>query len=246
VNRHVQFLVGVLGVCLGSTLACSQSTPLSPTPGPSAVKPSDPGSGAFWTISGTVWEYGAGEPAPASSSRLFGWVENPGSGHTTGSFGVSPGGQYQLRVPRDTTWVSLFGGSGHQPCAVGFAPTGDTAADLYRVTDSTRLGVNLPTELLSQTPTLSGVVYEATPAGRRPIPNAWVTLDGLGGMGVLIADTMSDAAGRYTLCGVPQRDQTSLVVGAPGFVITYYWFSDFGGRATFDIEMQRAGLPLFR
>lgn len=85
-------------------------------------------------------------------------------------------------------------------------------------------------------PILSGTVYEQTPSGRRPISGARVGLDGLNGDGVVIANTLTDAAGRYVLCGVPQRERTALFADKPG-VARVFPFEDFGGKSTFDIEM---------
>jgi hypothetical protein len=193
------------------------------------------------TISGTMWIHDATVTA-ATGGLVFGWVERPGSGRTTGPVLVSALGRYQFKVPKDTLRVSVFGGPGHQPCAAAQVITADATLDVHRVVDRSYLNGNLPAVLRAQTPTLSGVVYENTAQGRRPIPDAWVTLDGLGGMGVLVADTRSDAQGRYLLCNVPQTPSMAIVVGADGFAIKEVYHPELADKTTLDIEMRRVAV----
>ena len=49
--------------------------------------------------------------------------------------------------------------------------------------------------------TVSGVVFEATPAGRQPVEGASVGWEAL--LDTVVSETRSDAAGRYLLCGLP-------------------------------------------
>ncbi len=116
--------------------------------------------------------------------------------------------------------------------------TGNVSADAHLVSDVRQLGANLPADLRSQEPTLSGTVYEQTSTGRNPVANAWVSLDGLYGLGLLIADTLTDAEGRYVLCGVPQLPGLELLATADGFQLFEY-SSDLIGRTTLDVELRR-------
>jgi hypothetical protein len=240
-----QLLCAVLVTLLlgGSILGCSGS-PVAPTPEPSPAtrippkaSPStqpDPSTPQYWTISGTVWLYTENGAVPSFGGQVSGWVEH-NHGAYSSSAEISATGRYELRVATDTTWVSLAG-PGFQPCAVAFSPKGNSTADINLVVDPLGLVANLPPGLMLNAPTLSGTVYEQTPSGRRPIGGARVGLDGLNGDGVVIANTLTDAAGRYVLCGVPQRERTALFVETPG-VVRVFQFDDFGGKSTFDIEM---------
>jgi hypothetical protein len=164
------------------------------------------------------------------------WVEHPLGGYSAAAE-ISADGRFEFQVAKNSTWVSLFAGPYYQPCAVGFSPKGTSTADVSLVVDPQQLGAHLPPALMARTPTLSGMVYEQTPNGKRPIAGALVGLDGFGGDGVVIADTLTDADGRYMFCGVPQREKTTLFVEVGGFEDRSFYFEEFEGRTTFDIEM---------
>ena len=98
----------------------------------------------------------------------------------------------------------------YQPCAVRADVRGDLSRDVRVVSDPRQLGARLPPELLFDTPTLSGVVTELTSDGRRPLSDVRVELDGLGGLGLVTATTLTDAEGRYVLCGLRNESATYL------------------------------------
>jgi hypothetical protein len=60
---------------------------------------------------------------------------------------------------------------------------------------------------------VSGVVYESTEAGKRPVAGAFVTYEPL--MDFPAAVTITDATGRYLLCGLPD-EQAALIGTAVG------------------------------
>ena len=232
---------------LAGVVACDQA----PT-APEKAAPPVVGSGGIpfpfpplpttgWVISGTVRNYTAGGIEPGRDNPLFGWLQQATFGQTTGRVAIDADGHYQFTVPTNTLWVSLFAGSGgiQQPCAVTVLPAGNVSVDVETVTDPLQFGANIPVAMQSRSPTISGVVYEQTSAGRRPVPNAWVSLDGLGGLGLLVADTRTDADGRYILCGVPQLAGLTLMASAQGFKLFEVYNGVFG-VTTFDIELQRS------
>jgi hypothetical protein len=227
-------LLGLL--CLG----CSDQLPSTPTPPTtSGPQPPDPQPANAWTVSGTVWVHGPGGVTPAREGAVFGWIEAERSGRTTGRVPVGSDGRYIFNIPVNTTRVRVNRGiTGYQPCAVTREPTGNVSADTHIVTDPQQLGANLPPELMAQGPTLSGVAYEQTASGRRPLANVWVTLDGLDGLGLLIADTLTDSEGRYVLCSVPHLPGLSLLALVDGFEL-FEFYSGLVGRTTLDFEMRR-------
>ena len=85
---------------------------------------------------------------------------------------------------------------------------------------------------------ISGVVFETTPDGRRPIEGVsvfwdlWDIPDGGAG-----AETLSDAAGRFLLCGLPEGQVDNLIAGKEGF--RYTNASVGSATATLDIELAR-------
>jgi len=105
-----------------------------------------------------------------------------------------------------------------------------------RVIDAEQLGGHLPASLLALGPTLSGVVYEDTPAGRLPVPDAGVILDSLYGLGLVIADTGTDADSRYVLCGVPDVPGLTLQVSASGYQPAELAAT---GTSTLDVPLRR-------
>jgi hypothetical protein len=90
------------------------------------------------------------------------------------------------------------------------------------------------------TRTISGIVFEITPAGRQPIAGAWVgfTVDLSGD--IAGAESFSDATGRYLLCGLPETRLTSLFAVKDGYSRDNLWKSvDAGSDTTLDIELKR-------
>ena len=84
----------------------------------------------------------------------------------------------------------------------------------------------------------SSPVFETLDDGRRvPLDRVRVELDGLLGMGVVIATTMTDAEGRYVLCGLGNEREPYLFAARAG----YRMFGGpvrIDGNTIVDIEMQ--------
>jgi hypothetical protein len=88
-----------------------------------------------------------------------------------------------------------------QPCRVPVKPGINN--DVYLVSDATLAATGVPSSMLVLEPRLSGRVFERTSQGPQPVPGASLVLDFTGGDGwAPSATTMSDAMGRYMLCGV--------------------------------------------
>jgi len=235
-RRVIRFLVPAL--CSAWFVAgCADEMPLSPTP---AVAPQPTGGfpSGTWTVRGTVWVHDAGGAAPAGSGSVFAWVQRPTNGYSTGRGPIQPDGRYEIPIPSDTIRVDVQGPR-FQPCATTVIPTGSDIADVHSVPDASLLNSRLPASVPVLPGRLSGTVYEQTPAGRRPLANAWVTLDSVWGLGWIAADTVSDADGRYLLCGVQHGPSLSVVAGLNGYEV--YYSGDLGGSALHDIEMRRLG-----
>ena len=90
-----------------------------------------------------------------------------------------------------------------QPCRAPVASATNGVLDIYLVSDEILSTTGVPSSMPILQPTLSGLVFERTPEGARPIPAAFVIGDFTGGFGwAPSATTRSDATGRYMLCGV--------------------------------------------
>jgi hypothetical protein len=108
--------------------------------------------------------------------------------------------------------------------------------DSFHVTDTAQLGTNLPAALASRLPLVSGVLFEQTANGPRPVPNFWVTLDAMGGDGMMIADTLTDAEGRYVFCNVPHRPGLVIATGGGAFDLANV---DALNKTKVDVELKR-------
>lgn len=218
-----------------SASGCSDAIPSTPGVAGSPALPVQPGS--LWKVAGTVWVHGPAGVTQASDGTVDGWVEFGTRGSAIAHIPIDQNGRYSFDVPAGASRVHVTGPR-HQPCATSLPISGDVTADVHVVRDPLLLGARLPAALLARQPTLSGVVYEMTSEGRRPLSNAWVTLDALWGLGLMVADTRTDDDGRYVLCNVPAIHSLAVVVGLTGFEI-YEVAVPPGGPTTLDIEMRR-------
>lgn len=206
------------------------TTPPPVAAGPAPVSPSNHVTGRLWLHESGGVRLGTG--------TVWGFAQTDRGGHTTGPLPVDSSGAFQIAVPADG-FIHLYAGA-FQPCVVRVAagaPMPDTV-DIHLVMDPARLGANLPPELLQATTTLSGTVFETLDDGRRvPLDRVRVELDGLLGMGVVIATTMTDAEGRFVLCGVGNEREPYLFAARAG----YRMFGGpvrIDGNTILDIEMQ--------
>lgn len=221
-------LVAALGAggCGGGT---TPTAPPAPSPGP-------PSGSA--TISGIVLVHASDGVKPFGNQSLFGWVETDSGGSTTGRIAIDPAGRYSFSVPAGGTRVRIGVVGAYQPCAITLTPQGNVTQDVRVVTDPLQLGAGLPPELAAIAPTLSGTVYEVTSEGRLPLKDVRVELDGLGGLGLVIATTLTDADGRYLLCGVPQLRGLYLFASKSGYKL-FETGTNLLGQSTLDIELRR-------
>jgi hypothetical protein len=79
-------------------------------------------------------------------------------------------------------------------------------------------------------------VFEITENSRQPVRNVWVGWEG-SGSGNLFAETRTDAAGHYRLCGLPKDRIT--VSAAPAYGNVFHASADPGSDAIVDIEVKR-------
>lgn len=233
-RRRVLSLATVAALILGSLTACGDNPVQPSSPGPPFAPPAPENT---WTVSGTVWVYSDKGLNPAPAGTTFGWLQFSNGGRTTGPVPVGATGRYSFPIPKETVLVRVNPSSpGYQPCAETIEPRGDVVIDSYHVTDTTQLGTNLPAALASRLPLVSGVLYEQTANGPRPVPNFWVTLDAFGGDGMMVADTLTDAEGRYVFCNVPHRPGLVIATGGGVFDLAY---ADALNKTKVDVELKR-------
>jgi hypothetical protein len=178
-----------------------------------------------YTLSGSITEVVAGQAQPVAGVNVSAWVDQGASGYSYmwahGATYSDAGGHYRLPyLPAASVTVQIWKDGYVQQCA---SPTvavrGDVTLDLGIVARQ-----NLSADPSGVPPAaagqrvVSGLVFETTPDGRRPLAGAFIDFEPV--MDFPAATTTSDAQGRYLLCGLP--DQASAELGA-----------SFGGRVTF-------------
>ena len=217
--------------CEGSSL----SNPVSSAPTPVVVPPSTP----FVTVSGTVWIHGTAGVRRYANGRMFGWVEEATRGGTTGPVPTDADGRFSFTVPPGAQVRLQSAADGFQPCQVVVRANTDVTEDIHVVADRQQLGSRLPAELLARTPVISGIVYEKAADGRRtPVADARLSLDSLGGLGFVAATTLTDAEGRYILCGLADDSSTYVFAWMEGYGL-FESRVRLAGNTTLDIELHR-------
>ena len=151
-------------------------------------------------------------------------------------------GQYVFRAPVGSRLRIFFGWPSpvYQPCAVTVAVTGEIRRDLAGVMDERQLGASLPPPLRSQSPTLSGVVFEATSGGPHHLGGVRIDVDGTGSGGdVLTASTLTDNDGRFVVCGLELDTAIGISASKAAYRTVGKLVSLTGDATTLDIELQR-------
>lgn len=204
------------------TVACGDRGSVGPpTTGPSpAPTPTPVGS----VVSGVVLErtsQGA-RPVPGATVSLLFPVRQTAT---------DAAGRYRFAgVPDGFFVLQAWKGIGFdQPCGATVHLTADATIDIELVPqDSPSLSMALGS------PILSGVVFETTSEGRRPVPGARIFLGG--DIDPVIATTTSNADGRYLLCRLPVGVSTYVDAAKSGYASTNLPLQ-IQGDAVVDIEM---------
>ena len=217
----------------GCSTESSGSLPLRPSPGPT---PQPSGIQVTATVIGHE-RPGAGSPRSAVVSIWFDRDEGGGTGgrHITGS-----DGSFTITAPTDTRAVRFMAeASGFvQPCLATLRLTGAStsyAFDVHVVRESAL--PQLRTFDFLRGALVEGFVYETTPSGRRGVGDASILVDGAGGMGLVIADTLSDDQGRFVLCGFEGETSAVLFAVKAGYELATVNLPV--GPETVEIELKR-------
>ena len=234
-------LLLVMSACGGGEL----SQPTAPTV-PSV--PSTP-VGPTFTLSGVIAERFSGRPVqgarvwvwPFTFGQLRGWP--PAGMRTAPSDGA---GRYTISglpslgpvwVTTAQTWGDAFSAPYMHQCVTTVTVEGDATLDVTVSSTTDLVALNAST---SPTPPnsriVSGTVFEITSNGRQPARNVWVGWEASVMDGV-VAETRTDAAGHYRLCGLPRERIT--LSAAPAYGNVFYASVDRGSDAIVDIEVAR-------
>jgi len=164
-------------------------------------------------VSGVVSESTSQGARPLAGVSVNAWIDQGTFGYSYwwahGPVATDAAGRYQLSGLPDaaTAWVQAWKDDRReyvQQCAAPMVTLhGDMTADVHLVRKA-NLSASGSADLASApgTRVVSGVIFETTDAGRQPVAGALVAFAPV--VDTIAADTVSDAAGRYLLCGLPE------------------------------------------
>jgi hypothetical protein len=234
---------GAAGLCvLLMTSACDAERrslwlPNAPTSSPAAELPAPPTR----TVTGSLWLHSPTGRQPLADIIVGFWVEGPRSAGSAGHRQSSSDGRFSFEVPSDAR-VRLYARTPElfQPC-LSTAEVGQTETIIRMVADPhLQQARDWPEFAVERM--LSGTVFEASATGRQPGADAWVDVVSDMGEGRPLADTRTDANGRFVLCGL-ERDTHiphAVVVAKPGFHVAYVSIPAHGG-GPLDVELRECG-----
>ena len=165
---------------------------------PTGVTPGGPTRGGPYSLSGILTVRTTSGTAPVANSGVGGYViKTDGSSYGMAPVSTDANGRYEFSdVPGGV--VILYAGAPHayQPCADIATVSGPNAVKDIELLDSA-----LPKPATTEdSPTLSGVVYRKTRAGKQPVAGAVIEYEYAP---VIVTTATTDAQGRYSLCRLP-------------------------------------------
>lgn len=169
----------------------------SPTKDPPGGSPPFPTGGPY-SISGVVTLRTTSGTAPLASTAVGAFViMTNGNGYGMPSVFTDADGRYQFsNVPNGLVVLGAGAPHAYQPCAAIATVSGANGVKDLELVDSAATRA----ETTADSPTLSGVVYRNTAAGRQPAAGAVIEFEY---PPVIAATTVTDAQGRYSLCHLP-------------------------------------------
>jgi hypothetical protein len=189
-------------------------------------------------VTGTVWIHDADDVRPYAGARVSVWFQTSRQGGGLPPAVADSNGRYLLRAEVGSRLRLNVLGPTYQPCAVTVEVSGDVTRDVRVVSDREQLGASLPPQLLSQSPTLSGLVFEVTPEGRRVLSDVRLDLVTADGGEIGMATTLTGSDGRYVLCGLEGDRSVGLYASKPEYRLLGMVVVRTGDATTLDIQLQ--------
>ena len=242
-NSVVVLLLAGMAVGCGGSTVTSPTAPASIPPLPASPFPPGATSGSN-SVAGVITETTREGPRPVAGVSVSAWVDLGRYGYSymwaNGPRATDAGGRYQLGNLPDAANVRLQiwkEGYVQQCAAPTLRPSGPSTLDLRLVSkallSADPASVPAPPQAFRN---ISGVVYENTADGKRPVPGAPVDFEPIEDFPAAI--TYSDAQGKYLLCGLP--DDAAAQLSASMTTARVAYVSVPPHQTTMDIEIPAA------
>ena len=237
------------GLCMLLVMSACGDDPRSSPTAPTVPNVPSTSVAPTFTLSGVITDRFSGRPVqgakvwvwPFTFAQVRGWP--PSGMRMTPSDGA---GRYTISglpslgpvwVSTAQTWGDAFSAPYMHQCVTTVTVEGDATLDvtISSTTDLVALNASTgPTPPNSRT--VSGTVFEITSNGRQPVRNVWVgweasVMDGS------VAETRTDPAGHYRVCGLPRE---RIILYATAACCNVFSASvEPGSDAIVDIEITR-------
>jgi len=168
------------------------------------------------TLSGVVRDSTTPGGRGVAGAIVSSWDQTGESGRHGAQSASDAEGWYRLVAPAGVFAVLFADKPGYvQPCVAAATVAADTTLDIQLVPEAAA-AAGMPPGLKVTSPIVSGVVFESTPQGRKPVAGARITGEWIPDL--VMVNTMTDAEGRYMLCAIPQRSIWITATKAGGII----------------------------
>lgn len=243
-------LLTLLSVSCGSEGPAQTTTAPAPTGG-------SPVPGGGNSVSGAVVEYTASGVRPLPGAFVNTWVQQGSSGYSYwykhGRVVADAEGRYLLSdLPDSVIWLQAWVGTRAeyvQQCAGPMVRVnGAMTADIQLVSRANLFALgSLPPTPASGTRFVSGMVHKNGVSGKEPVVGAFVAFEPFQFVETIAADTVTDSAGRYLLCGLPDTAAVTIIARCDQICDPPVRVSVPPGQTTgVDIDLSNAGLRAAR
>ena len=230
--------------------ACGEE-PLSPPTAPTVPNVPSP-VGPTFTLSGVITERFSGRPVQRARVSVWPFPSAKVSSWPPGGLQMTPSddaGRYTISgLPSvGPVWVvaspdgDAFSAPYAHQCVTTVTVEGDATLDVTVSSTTDLVALNASTGPTSpDSRIVSGTVFEITSNGRQPVRNVlvgWTATAAAGLDDFFMAETRTDAAGHYRLCGLPREPIT--LSAALAYGNRFYAPVDPGSDAMVDIEIPR-------
>ena len=238
-------LAGTISLCLLAACGAGSGSDgprltdngqVDPPPEPNEPTPPRPS----YKLHGEVFDVESGM-IDAADVNL--WVQTDGFGYSywwaNGPLQSDGLGQFVADLPRSEVDVYASKDGYVQPCGIhmGVTEDGDVRVEMQSI--ASLYSDNPLRPQLSSEPSVTGIIYEQTPSGRKPIAgaNLWAGDP----MGISYATTVSDLAGGFYLCRLPAVAEVA--ISKVGYKMQWIGPFDPTQPTVIKVALEREGSP---